>query len=372
MTRLARATIDLSALRHNLAVARRSAPDARVVAVLKANGYGHGLLQVAAALAQADAFAVSCMEEASRLRAAGYRHRIILLAGYFEPDELPLFAQHALDPVIHAEWQLPPLERATLQRPLDVWLKVDTGMHRLGFPPGRVCEVYQRLRSMPSVAAIRFMTHLACADDRRDPTTRAQVAAFTAACQGLPGERTIANSAATLAWPQTHAQWVRPGIMLYGCSPFVDGLDCPTLRPVQTLEARLMAINHYRQGDPIGYGGVYACPETMPVGVVSIGYGDGYPRHAPNGTPLLLAGREVMLIGRVSMDMLSIDLRAAPNARVGDPVVLWGEGLPVGRVAERCGTIAYELLCKITSRVEFRYVDRVSMARSGTPSSPSS
>ncbi|MCO6441807.1 MAG: alanine racemase [Nitrococcus mobilis] len=358
MTRLARATVDLGALRHNLAVARQSAPGARVIAVLKANGYGHGLLQAAAALAQADAFAVSCMTEASRLRLAGYRHRIILLAGYFERDELPLFDRYALDPVIHAEWQMALLERSALYRPLDVWLKVDTGMHRLGFPAGQVREVYQRLRSMPSVASIRFMTHLARADNRRDPTTRVQLEAFEAACQGLPGERSIANSAATLAWPQTHAQWVRPGIMLYGCSPFIDGLESPALRPVQTLEARLLAINYHRQGDLIGYGGIYACPETMPVGVVSIGYGDGYPRHAPSGTPLLVAGREVSLVGRVSMDMLCVDLRSAPHARVGDPVVLWGEDLPVERVAERCGTIAYELLCKLTSRVQFRYMNR--------------
>lgn len=358
MTRLARATIDLSALRHNLAVARRSAPGTRVVAVLKANGYGHGLLQVAAALAQADAFAVSCMEEADQLRAAGYRHRIILLAGYFDPAELPLFARYALDPVIHAEWQLPPLERSALPRPLDIWLKVDTGMHRLGFPAERVREVYRWLRSMPAVASIRFMTHLARADDRRDLTTQVQLEAFAAACQGLPGERSIANSAATLAWPQTHAQWVRPGIMLYGCSPFIDGLDCPPLQPVQTLEARLMAIKYYRPGDRIGYGGIYACPEAMPVGIVSIGYGDGYPRHAPSGTPLLLGGREVKLVGRVSMDMLCVDLRLAPNARIGDSVVLWGEGLPVERIAEHCGTIAYELLCKVTNRVQFRYVDR--------------
>ncbi|HET8700335.1 MAG TPA: alanine racemase [Nitrococcus sp.] len=344
-------------MRSNLAVARQCAPGARIVAVLKANGYGHGLLQVAAALAQADAFAVSCLEEASRLRAAGYRHRIILLAGYFDPDELPLFARYEFDPVIHSDWQLPLLERASLPRPLDVWLKVDTGMHRLGFATGQVREVYRRLRSMASVAGIRFMTHLARADDRRDPMTRVQLEAFEAACRGLPGERSIANSAATLAWPQTHAQWIRPGIMLYGCSPFSDGLDCPSLQPGQTLEARLLAITRYQRGDRIGYGGAYVCPEAMPVGVISIGYGDGYPRHAPSGTPLLLAGREVMLVGRVSMDMLSVDLRAAPNAQVGDSVVLWGKGLPVERVAEHCGTIAYELLCKLTNRVQFRYVD---------------
>ncbi|MDN5849985.1 MAG: alanine racemase [Nitrococcus sp.] len=361
MTRLARATVDLSALRYNLEVARQLAPSARIVAVVKGDGYGHGLLQVAAALKQADAFAVSCVDEASRLRAAGFRHRILLLAGYFEADELPVFAEYSLDPVIHAEWQLAPLERATLQRPLDIWLKVDTGMHRLGFPAERVPEIYRRLRSTASVASIRFMTHLARADDRRDPMTEVQLDAFAAACRSLPGERTIANSAATLAWPQAHAQWVRPGIMLYGCSPFIDGLECPWLQPVQTLEARLVAIHQRRPGERIGYGGIYACPEAMPVGVVSIGYGDGYPRHAPSGTPLLLAGREVMLVGRVSMDMLSIDLRSAPNARVGDAVVLWGEGLPVGRVAECCGTIAYELLCKITSRVQFRYVDRGGM-----------
>ena len=357
MTRLARATVDLGALRYNLAVARQSAPQARVLAVLKANAYGHGLLRVASALARADAFAVSCLEEAEQLRAAGYRHRIVLLAGYFDENELPLFDRLALDPVIHADWQLPLLERQRLRRPLDVWLKVDTGMHRLGFAAGRLRQVYERLRAMPCVASIRFMTHLARADDRRDPTTWVQLEAFATACLGLPGERSIANSAATLGWPQTHAQWVRPGIMLYGCSPFLDDLECADLQTVQTLEARLIAINYLRQGDLVGYGGIYACPEPMPVGVVSIGYGDGYPRHAPSGTPLLVAGRKAMLVGRVSMDMLSVDLRSVPNARVGDSVVLWGSGLPVKHVAEHCGTIAYELLCKITSRVQLRYVD---------------
>ncbi len=356
MTRITRATIHLDALRANLAAARAAAPASHVMAVLKADAYGHGLLRAAGALAEADGFAVSCLGEAQPLRRAGYGHRIILLEGFFDADEIEAFAADRLDPVVHAPWQLELLAQHPPSEPLDVWVKVDTGMHRLGFPPRELADVRQRLSDLPGVRGIRYITHLACADVRDDPTTREQLQCFEAAMAGLEGERSIANSAATLAWPAAHGDWVRPGIMLYGCSPFVDHGEAPALTPALTLEARLIAVQEQAAGARIGYGGTFVCPERMPMGVVSIGYGDGYPRRAPNGTPVLVNGRRVAVAGRVSMDMIHVDLRNAPDARPGDRVVLWGEGgLRAEEVAAHCQTISYELLCQITARVTFQY-----------------
>jgi alanine racemase len=357
VTRLARATVDLSAIRHNLAVAAARAPDSRVIAVLKANGYGHGLVQAARAVSAADALAVSCLEEAMPLREAGFGHRLVLLEGPFEASELGVYERLRLDPVVHAPWQIELLQRRRPRRNLDVWLKVDTGMHRLGFPPGSIGDIHARLANCPGIGSIRIMTHLACADDRRDATTTEQLEVLRRACDGLGAERSVCNSAGTLGWPSAHADWVRPGIMLYGASPFIDGGERPPLRAAMTLEARLIAVNRHRRGDRVGYSGTYECPEDMPVGVVSIGYGDGYPRHAPNGTPVLVNGEPAELVGRVSMDMICVDLRRCPDAAVGDPVVLWGPDLPAESIAERCGTIAYELFCQITRRVAYRYVD---------------
>lgn len=356
MSRIARATVDLDALRANLAVAREAAPESRVLAVLKANAYGHGLLRAAEALADADGFAVSCLSEAHPLRRAGHRQRIALLEGFFDGDEIEAFAADALEPVIHAPWQLELLAAQPPSRSLDVWIKVDSGMHRLGFPPDEVTEVHRRLIELPGVASVGFVTHLACADDQRDVTTESQVTTFEAALEGIAGERSVANSAAVLGWPDAHGDWVRPGIMLYGCSPFAGYESAPQLRPVLTLEARLIAVREHPAGAPVGYGGTFVCPERMPVGIVSIGYGDGYPRRAPNGTPVLVNGVRCGLAGRVSMDMINVDLRHAPDARAGDRVVLWGEaGLCAEEVAGYCHTISYELLCQLTSRVEFGY-----------------
>ncbi|HKJ94501.1 MAG TPA: alanine racemase [Gammaproteobacteria bacterium] len=357
MTRITRATVDLDAIRHNLAIARDCSGDARLMAVLKANGYGHGLLRAAEALRDADAFAVSCLAEAGPLRDAGYAHRIVLLEGFFDSDELVVFAHRRLDPVIHAPWQVEVLEQRRLSRALDVWLKVDSGMHRLGFAVNEVAEIHRRLSAAPSVANVRFLTHLACADDLDDPTTERQLRAMDQACVGLPGERSSANSAGTLGWPASRLQWVRPGMMLYGCSPFIDYRDRWGLRNALTLEARLIAVHHYQAGERVGYGGTYTCPEDMAIGVVSIGYGDGYPRQAPNGTPTLVKGVRAPLAGRVSMDMITVDLRDVPDPAVGDRVVLWGdEALPTEEVADYCDSIAYEILCQLTGRVEFRYV----------------
>lgn len=353
MTRAARAEIDLRALQHNLRRVRANAPRSRVMAIIKANGYGHGLVRVAQALGDVEAFGVASLDEAIELREAGISHPIVLLEGFFDNSELSPIARYGLEPVLHHPEQLAMLETARLSGSLSLWIKLDTGMHRLGFPPGAAGEALARVRGSGNAAGpVRWMTHLACADDRADGMTAHQTSAFNEALAGIEGERSIANSAGVLGWPQTHADWVRPGIMLYGVSPFVDDTASDhDLLPAMTLRSRLIAVNRFRRGDTVGYGASWTCPEDMPVGVVAIGYGDGYPRHAQPGTPVLVGGSRVPLIGRVSMDMVTVDLRGCPGAGIGDEVVLWGEGLPVEEIAGHASTIAYELLCGVAQRV---------------------
>ena len=354
MTRPAQAVLDRSALGHNLARIRSIAPGCGVMAVIKANAYGHGMIKVANALRDADSFAVACLDEALVLREAGITHPIVLLEGFFSPAEFPLLERHRLIAVIHHMDQLAMLEQANLAAPLSVWIKVDSGMHRLGIAPEKVSDMWQRLNTL-KVNVLGFMTHLANADSRDNPMTLQQLDCFTQAVDAYPSQRSVANSAAILAWPQTHGDWVRPGIMLYGVSPFPDSVGRDhDLKAAMSLQSQLMAVNRYKRGDRIGYGGEWQCPEDMPVGVVAIGYGDGYPRHAKVGTPVLVNGKRVPLIGRVSMDMICVDLRSQPGARNGDPVCLWGSDLPVEEVAVCAGTIPYELLCRVTSRVSFR------------------
>lgn len=350
----ARAVIDRSALRHNLARVRVAAPGSRVLAVIKANGYGHGALRAAQALADADSFAVACIAEAEALRAAGITHPLVLLEGVFSAKELQWLALNRGECVVHTIEQLELLEGARTERPISVWLKLDTGMHRLGFPPADAAQVAERLRNCTAVSELRVMTHLACADARDDGATAQQLAAFDRAVAGVGAEHSIANSAAVLAWPDSHRHWVRPGIMLYGASPFpeAEGVEFG-LRPAMTLRTQLIAVQARKRGDAVGYGASYVCPEDMTIGVAAIGYGDGYPRHAPTGTPVLVNGARTRLIGRVSMDMVCVDLRSQPTAKVGDPVVLWGRDLPVDEVARHVGTISYELLCRVSQRVEY-------------------
>lgn len=345
-------SLDLAALRHNLQCLRRVAPSSRVMAAIKANGYGHGLERVAHTLHDADALGVACVEEAIKLREAGISTPITLLEGFFSTDELPLISQYQLDLVIHHVQQIDLLEQCHLASRLKVWLKVDTGMHRLGIAATQVTAQWQRLNALNGIEVVGLMTHLANADDVDDSTTERQLALFRECCGELPGERTIANSAGILGWPQSHADWNRPGISLYGVSPMIGGRgEQHGLRPVMTLRSEIIAVNHLKQGDAIGYGGSWRCPEDMSVGVVAIGYGDGYPRHAENGTPVLIHGQRVPLVGRVSMDMITVDLRTLPDAKIGDEVVLWGEGLAVEEIAEHAATIPYELLCGVTGRV---------------------
>ena len=355
MSRNAIATIHLDALRHNLAQVRRSAPAARVMAVVKADAYGHGLERASAALADADAFGVSTFEEAERLRAAGREQRIVLLSGFDDPADFARMRRFGLDAVVHHASQLDMLERDGAGSPMRVWLKLDTGMHRLGFPAARAGDAHARLRALDCVDAdIGLMTHFASSDEFGGAQTRAQLAAFAAATERLAGDRSLANSAAILGWPEAHGHWVRAGGALYGMSVAAGktGADFG-LQPAMTLSSRLIAVNRVARGEPVGYSATWHCPEDMDVGVVAIGYGDGYPRGARSGTPVLVRGVRVPVVGRVSMDLMTVDLRGLPEARVGDPVVLWGPGLPVEEVAGHANTIGYELTCSITRRVRF-------------------
>ena len=349
------ALIDLGALRHNLGVARKAAPSSRILAVIKANAYGHGLPRVAQALHQADALGVARVSEGVRLRSQGIRQPIVVLEGCCGREELEAAAAQELQICIHAPEQLQLLQQTPLPRPVACWLKVDSGMHRLGYPPAEAAEAFRQLRECRNVQGLRLMTHLANADDRADPATDAQLDRFLPLLSGLKVEARIANSAGLLGWPQAQRDWVRPGLMLYGASPFLNSrADELGLRPVMTLRSRLIAVRRFAAGEPIGYGATWHCPEEMPIGVVAIGYGDGYPRHARPGAPVLLNGRRAPLVGRVSMDMITIDLRRHPEAAVGDEVTLWGEGLPAEEVAEHADTIPYQLFCGVTTRVELR------------------
>lgn len=353
MSRPARALLDAGALRHNLQVVRQHAQHARVMAIVKANGYGHGMAWVARTLGESvDAFGVSSMEEGIQLRDAGVTRPVCLLEGFFSVDELPLLSKQQLEPVIHQDEQLKAIMQASSTLKLTVWVKVDTGMHRLGFPPAAVPEVVKQLRRAPAVASVRLMSHFARAEFPGDVVTQSQIDDFAGVSQGLELESSLANSAGILAWPSSHLDWVRPGIMLYGSSPLlIKNATTLNLKPVMTLESALIVVQPRNKGDAIGYGGDWRCPEDMPVGVAAIGYGDGYPRHAPPGTPVLVNGRRVPTVGRVSMDMITLDLRTQPQAKIGDPVIAWGRGLPVEEVAETAGTLSYELLCHVTERI---------------------
>ncbi len=359
MTRPVRARIDLQALQHNFQLARQTAPNSQVMAVIKANAYGHGAVPVARALHAADAFALASVEEAAQLREAGISQPLVLLEGVFDTGDLEAISRHGLQAVVHSAEQVDWLEQAHITAPVHLWLKVDTGMHRLGVSLDRADAERRRLSALVQRCggSLRLMSHLACADEPQHSANNAQLAAFCSLeAAGL--ERSLANSAALLSRPDTHFEWVRPGIMLYGASPFDVAADrAPNLRPVMTLESQLIAVNARGTGDGIGYGQCWICPEAMPVGVAAVGYADGYPRHAPSGTPVLVNGKVVPLIGRVSMDMICVDLRSQPEARTGDPVQLWGTGLPVEAVAARAGTISYELLCNVSQRVPRAYID---------------
>lgn len=345
-----KARISRDAMAHNLRVARRHAGAARMFAVVKANAYGHGLSRALRAFAGADGFAVLTVEEAANLRQMGIDKPILLLEGIFDAGEIAACAELELWPVLHHVRQLDWLAQQPPARPLEVFLKFDSGMHRLGFPLAEHAAVVARARALPSVARITLMTHFAQADESAGVAWQLQPFLEALGGYGLPWSS--ANSAALLRYPETLGDWVRPGIMLYGASPFADvaaaGLD---LRPAMTLQSEIISVQTLQTGEGIGYGRTFRPERPTRVGIVACGYADGYPRHAPTGTPVLVDGQLTRTLGRVSMDMLCVDLSDCPAATVGSPVVLWGEGLPVDAVAAAAGTSSYELLCALAPRV---------------------
>jgi alanine racemase len=345
---------DTAALAQNLEVARRRAPHSKIWAVIKANAYGHDLLRAADALRAAGGYALLDLNEAARLREAGFAHPILLLEGIFEPRDLDFVEAMHLSPVLHSAEQIAMLEAATLKRPIDVYLKCNSGMNRLGFTGAAMGAAHARLKSLKQVKSITLMTHFADADG---PTGVAdQLAAFDAATAGLGGAKSMANSAAILRYPEAHCDWVRPGIMLYGASPFPEESAASLgLLPAMTLSSELIAVQDVKAGAGVGYGYVYHAERDMRVGVVACGYADGYPRHAAGGnaagTPILVDGVRTRTVGRVAMDMLYVDLTPVPQAGIGSKATLWGEGLPADEVAAASGTVSYELFCALAARV---------------------
>jgi alanine racemase len=351
------ATIHLDALRHNLSVAKLAAPQSKIMAVIKANGYGHGLLRVAAGLHEAHGFAVLSLDEAAALRDAGYQQIILLLEGVFSANELAIASQLKISLVVHCENQIAMLEAATLAQPVSVFAKMNSGMNRLGFTPQDYAAAITRLEQARNVAAeITMMTHFATADE--DVGVAAPLAVFNEATQDLYFPTSLANSAALLRYPVSHADWVRPGIMLYGASP-VTGVSAASfgLKPVMSLTSEIIAVQTLEIGESVGYGQRFTAARKTRVGIVACGYADGYPRHAPNGTPICVAGKITKTIGRVSMDMLFADLTDMPEANIGSPVELWGAQIPVDAVAEAAGTVGYELLCAVAPRVPVKVAE---------------
>jgi alanine racemase len=348
-----RAEISAQALNNNLSRLRQIAPNSRVMAVVKANGYGHGLLNVANRLTEADGFGLARLEEALALRVGGIKAKLVLLEGFFRQADLMTLVEYDIETVIHNEVQLDMLESSSLAKPVTVWLKLDSGMHRLGFTPEQFPQVYARLAACPQVAKpINVMSHFSCADEPDNPITIEQLKVFEALTKNSPGYRTLANSAGTLYWPDSHLDWIRPGIALYGVSPVMGDLGRNHgLEPAMQLVSQLIAVREHKAGEPVGYGRFWYAKEDTRLGVVAIGYGDGYPRNAPEGTPVWINGRRVPIVGRVSMDMLTVDLGIAAKDCIGDDALLWGKELPVEEVAEHIGTIAYELVTKLTPRV---------------------
>ncbi len=352
--------VNRRALRHNLQRLRELAPASRLVAVVKANAYGHGLLETARTLPDADAFGVARLDEALQLRAGGITQPILLLEGFFTASELPVLAEHQLETVIHSPEQLLTLETAALSAPVTVWMKLDTGMHRLGVHPREADAFYARLSRCKNVRQpVNFASHFARADEPECGVTERQLDVFTSFTDGKPGLRSIAASGGTLLWPQAHFDAVRPGIILYGVSPLENkprGADFG-FQPVMTLTTTLIAVREHQAGEAVGYGGTWESPRDTRLGVVAMGYGDGYPRAAPSGTPVLVNGREVPIVGRVAMDMICVDLGPDARERAGDEVVMWGEGLPVERIAAITNVSAYELITRLTSRAQLKYID---------------
>lgn len=394
------ATIDAAALRSNLAVVRRMAPRSRVIAVVKANGYGHGMIRVARALADADGLGVARLADAVALREAGVTQRILLLEGVFGAGQFALAAKEQCEIVVHSPGQLEVLEQFAGSHRFVAWLKLNSGMNRLGFRLEDFAAAHARLQRCSSVSLIRVMTHLSSSEERgdvapaavsqaavrselrdenaiatggRSDVTATQLQVFDEAVAPLGHERSVANSAAVIAWPESHQDWVRPGLMLYGMSPMPEKTAADFgLRPAMTLSTQLIAVQNVGVGEAVGYNGIWRAQRPSRIGIAAIGYGDGFPRGMRNGAPVLVAGEEAPIAGRVSMDMIAIDITDLPHAKAGDEVIAWGEGLPAERLAPYADTTCYELVCRVTSRVPLLWKDSRSVERSSLQKIPSS
>lgn len=350
------ATISQQALAHNLNLVKQLAPNSKVMAVVKANGYGHGLFNVAHGLNAADGFAVLGLNEAIDLREAGFTQTILLLEGVFDARELNIAASYYVDVVVHCQQQLDMLLQASLIAPLHVHLKMNTGMNRLGFTPDAYLQAYDALTACVNVSGITLMTHFATADE--EVGIDAPLDVFNSVTQALPNPKSVANSASILRYQEAHLDWVRPGIMLYGASPVsATPVEYFNLKPVMQFTSQLIAVQTLAAGESVGYGQRFTATKTTRIGIVACGYADGYPRHAPNGTMIAVAGKVTQTVGRVSMDMLFCDITDIPEANIGAPVELWGCTVPVDAVAEASGTVGYELLCAVAPRVPMKVVD---------------
>ena len=368
------ATINSAALRHNIQLIKSFAPNQKLLAMIKANAYGQGLLPAAHILAdQVDGFGVARLREALEIQETGYTGKILLVEGFFDREELLKTLSRRFDSVIHCYEQLELLEQVAkeweeeqqkgfwkrktkIYFPINVWLKIDTGLHRLGVHPEQVDEFYQRLKKCPLVESISFVSHFSRADELDCGYTEKQISTFEQATQAYPKHaRSISASSGILYWKQAHYEWVRPGIIMHGISPHYEPITHLGFQPVMTLSSSLIAVRTHKAGEPVGYGGTWVSQKETKLGVIAMGYGDGYPRNAPEGTPVLINGRKVPIVGRVSMDMLTVDLGANSQDKVGDEAIFWGKDLLIEEVAKHIGVISYELITKLTPRVIFEY-----------------
>ncbi|MEM5535270.1 alanine racemase [Neptuniibacter pectenicola] len=357
MARAATATINLDAIRHNYLLAKSVAPEQGALAIIKANAYGHGAVEVANALSKdVDGFGVACIEEAVELREAGIRLPILLLEGFFTPDELPIISDLDLLCAVHSAEQIDIIANAQLNKPITAWLKLDNGMHRLGIAPSEYKAAFTKLSALPQVEHVVLMSHFSAADEPELSTTAEQINLLDTLAAELNAPISMANSAGTLEHANARRDWQRPGIILYGATPFAGAHPlADQLKPAMTLSSEVIAVREIQPGESVGYSATWVCDRPTRVGTVAMGYADGYPRHAKNGTPVLVDGHKSQIIGRVSMDMLAVDLTDIPDANVGSYVELWGENLPAAEVAAYCDTIPYTLFTGITRRVHKKY-----------------
>ena len=364
MTRPITLSVDLGAIKSNARYAKREAPNSNIVACIKADAYGHGMVQVAIALgSEVDALGVASLDEAVVLKKAGINGQILLLEGCFSSEELVESADQGFWVVVHSPYQLEQLReleqlrRKKAKQPLKVWLKMDTGMHRLGFSPEEYAEAYASLAGLESVGEIVHMTHFACAEELDNPLTESQMDTFASVCGDLPGQRSLANSAAILSWKQSHQDWVRPGLMLYGVSPFLSAHDCDQyLAPAMAFTSTVIALKDVPEGQGVGYNQAWVASRHSRIAVAAVGYGDGYPRNTANGAPVAVDGVRAHSVGHVAMDMMLIDVTDIPKIGIGAPVELWGENLSISEVAQHSGYSPYELIARVTQRPRRQYL----------------